>query len=47
MKEKLKKEMLEKKIEERKQNIEEQRKNDEVILTKPKSALNRFNKKKS
>ena len=47
MKEKLKREMLEKKVEERKQKMEEQSKTDEVLLTKPKSALSRFNKKKS
>ena len=47
VKEKLKNEMLEKKIEERRQEVEKASKPAEVLSTEPKSALSRFKKKKS
>ena len=47
MKEKLKREMVDKKVKEREKKIKEKDNINEVILTEPKSALSRFKKKKS
>ena len=47
MKEKLKEEMLGKKVKERKKKIDGKDNSTDVMLTEPKSALSRFKKKKS